>query len=615
MIKTVSQSTIADIFSISSDKIYKIPKYQREYTWGKNEWDALFNDVTENDFGYFLGSFICVNSGSLNGTLLEVIDGQQRFTTISILLAALYEKLSNLRDIMNDENKRKLGNLRIELAYTKQRFSQTGDEITEYIQRLFLQKQNSNDDDYTYILSSNGIISNQITQPQNYGNRRIAKAYRHFLSLIDNTLKESQKTEPNLSEIAVLFRIVRKFETAVLVGIEVDTNKDAYMLFESLNHRGVPLSALDLIKNSLISQAETTLGTENAYEQWKKILSLVGQDDYSTQERFFRQYYNAFRDELNAPYESADKKYYLGYIATRTTLLDIYEKMIKSDYRRMLDDLSIKANKYAIIINNTDAEFVYTPSLQNLERISGAPSYILLVYLLSYQQKLELTDEQLKQIIDTLIVFFVRRNLTDVPNTRKLTQLFIDIIAKIKVKKGIDVVNCVKEDLLAVSASDTMFEEKLRGPIYDDNPEATRFVLCAIEETHQTKEIYSDLWSRDSHNKYIWTIEHIFPEGENVPDEWVTMIADGDKEKAKCLRAEYTHILGNLTITAYNQELSNMSFEKKKNRKSKDGSKENGYRNGLYLNSDVVTEDEWTVEKIKNRTDKIVEILLEMFAW
>ncbi len=51
MIKTVSQSTIADIFSISSDKIYKIPKYQGEYTWGKNEWDALFNDVTENSIG------------------------------------------------------------------------------------------------------------------------------------------------------------------------------------------------------------------------------------------------------------------------------------------------------------------------------------------------------------------------------------------------------------------------------------------------------------------------------------------------------------------------------------------------------------------------------------
>ena len=52
MIKTVSQTTIADVFSITSDKIYKIPKYQREYTWGIKEWDALFNDVTENDFGF-----------------------------------------------------------------------------------------------------------------------------------------------------------------------------------------------------------------------------------------------------------------------------------------------------------------------------------------------------------------------------------------------------------------------------------------------------------------------------------------------------------------------------------------------------------------------------------
>ena len=92
MIKTVDQTTIADIFLINSDKTYRIPKYQREYTWGVNEWDALFNDVTENEFGYFLGSYICVNGGSLSGTILEVIDGQQSFTSITLLLAALYIK-------------------------------------------------------------------------------------------------------------------------------------------------------------------------------------------------------------------------------------------------------------------------------------------------------------------------------------------------------------------------------------------------------------------------------------------------------------------------------------------------------------------------------------------
>lgn len=615
MIKTVSQTTIADVFSITSDKVYKIPKYQREYTWGIKEWDALFNDVTENDFGYFLGSYICVNNGSLNGTVLEVIDGQQRFSTITLLLAALYSELAKCRNDMDEEDLSELSNLRNELANKKQKFTASGGKITEYNQRLFLQKQNSNDEDYTYILSDNGIITVKQAKPLNFGNRRIAKAYRHFVKLITDEVHEIKSDNPNITDIGALFQIVRKFESAVLVGIEVDTNKDAYMLFESLNHRGVPLSALDLIKNSLIAQAENSADADNAYEQWKQILKAVGQDDYSVQERFFRQFYNAFRDELNAPYKSTDKKYYLGYLATRTTLIDIYEKMIKSDYHALLEDLSEKATKYSIIVNNTDDEYVYTPSLQNLARISGAPSYLLLMYLLTNQNVLSLSDEDIKAIVDNLIIFFVRRNLTDVPNTRKLTQLFIDIISRIKCEKGSEIVASIKDMLKAVSATDETFEEKLRGPIYDENPEATRFVLCNIEAQHQTKEIYSDLWSRDTSNKYVWTIEHIFPEGENIPKEWIDMIANGDKAKAIQIRADYVHTIGNLTITGYNQNLSNMPFEHKKDRKSKDKTKDIGYRNGLFLNEDVVSEAKWTVDKITTRTNKIVKTLLKMYKW
>jgi len=615
MIKTVSQMTIADVFSISSDKVYKIPKYQREYTWGMKEWDALFNDVTENDYGYFLGSYICVNSSAINGTTLELIDGQQRFSTITILLAALYSELLSRKSEMDDEDISDLANLRNELANKNQKFAPNGNKITEYNQRLLLQKQNSNDEDYTFILADNDIITATKSKPLNFGNRRIAKAYRHFIKLINDEVVEIKTENPNISDIGALFQIVRKFEAAVLVGIEVDTNKDAYMLFESLNHRGVPLSALDLIKNSLIAQAENSADADNAYEQWKQILKFVGQDDYSIQERFFRQFYNAFRDELNEPYKNGDKKYYLGYLATRTTLIDIYEKMIKHNYQNLLNDLLEKASKYAILVNNTEDEYVYTASLQNLARISGAPSYILLMYLLTNQDSLELTDEHIKEITETLIVFFVRRNLTDVPNTRKLTQLFIDIIAAVKTVKSTTIVSIINDMLRNVSATDEMFEEKLRGPVYDENPEATRFVLCNIEAQHQTKEIYSDLWSRDSSNKYIWTIEHIFPEGENIPDVWVDMIADGDKTKAKQYRTEYVHTLGNLTITGYNQNLSNMSFEHKKDRKSKDKTKDIGYRNGLFLNQDVVTETVWTIDKITSRTDKIVATLMEMYKW
>lgn len=615
MIKTVDQTTVAEIFSINSDKIYRIPKYQREYTWGINDWDALFNDVTDNEHGYFLGSYICVNSGSLNGTILEVIDGQQRFSTLMLLLTALYEKLSEHKDDMDDDDRNDLANLRSELANKKQTFAANGKKKTEYKQRLFLQKQNMNDEDFSYILYDNGIITDQKTKPLNFGNRRIAKAYRHFGKLIEDEVVEIRNEHPNITEVGALFGIVRKFETAVLVGIEVDTNKDAYMLFESLNHRGVPLSALDLIKNTLIAQAEDASDADNSYEKWKYILNCVGQDDYSVQERFFRQYYNAFREELNEPYPKTDKRYYLGYLATRTTLLDIYEKMIKDDYKRFLDDLSEKSERYSVIVNNSDETHEYTETLLDLSRISGAPSYILLLYLMSNQNVLNLTDIDLNEIIKVLITFFVRRNVTDVPNTRKLTQLFMDIIAEVKLLQGNSIVQVVHDRLQAVSAPDSLFEDKLRGPVYDENPEAARFILCSIEAQHQTKEIYADLWSRDNNKKYVWTIEHIFPEGENVPAPWVQMIAGGDIALAKQHRANYVHTIGNLTITGYNQNLSNMSFEQKRDRTSKDKTKEIGYKNGLYLNKGVVNQTEWTVDKIKSRTDELVKILMDMYKW
>ena len=615
MIKQVAHPTVSDIFAINSNVVYRIPKYQREYTWGINDWDALFNDVTENDFGYFLGSYICVNSGSINGTTLEVIDGQQRFTTIMLLLTALYEKLNALKEQMDEDERTDLANLRNELANKKQTYTSDGTKKTEYVQRLILQKQNMNDEDFSFVLSDKGIITGQKAHPKNFGNRRISKAYKHFGKLIDEEVADAKEENPNINDVGALFGIVRKFENAIMVGIEVDTNKDAYMLFESLNHRGVPLSALDLIKNTLIASAESKADADNSYDIWKQILFNVGQDDYSVQERFFRQYYNSFREELNAPYKGSDKKYYLGYLATRTTLLDIYEKMIKSDYKSLLDDLLRKSKIYALITNNSEDEYVYTASLADLERIAGTPSYILLLYVISNQQELGLTDGNLDEIIKTLITFFVRRNVTDVPNTRKLTQLFIDIISEAKVLRGAEVVSTVREKLISVSAPDEAFESKLRGSIYDENPEATRFILCSIEAQHQTKEIYSDLWARDNSNKYVWTIEHIFPEGENIPDAWVDMIAGGDKDRARQYRSDYVHTFGNLTITGYNQNLSNMSFEQKKDRKSKDKTEDMGYRNGLYLNQTVVNENSWTIDKIKARTDMLVQTLKDMYKW
>jgi len=92
MIKSVFNYPVSTLLDIEAGVVYAIPRYQREYTWGKWQWDALFEDLLENDLSYYLGSIICINQSTdtLAVQQLELVDGQQRMTTLSLLLAAIY---------------------------------------------------------------------------------------------------------------------------------------------------------------------------------------------------------------------------------------------------------------------------------------------------------------------------------------------------------------------------------------------------------------------------------------------------------------------------------------------------------------------------------------------
>lgn len=508
------------------------------------------------------------------------------------------------KDILDEDQVTDLNNVKRELVIRRD---------GENISRLTPQVQNDNRNDYFSLLSEKGLLTT--AEKRNYaGLRRIYKAYYYFSNAIDKFIDE---IGPSTDEerVSALFELVRRFNSAVLVSIEVETNKDAYMLFESLNNRGVPLSAIDLIKNLLISISDRDNKSEECYNKWKKIITYLS-DDYSVQERFFRQFYNAYREELNKPYKTEGKtKYALGYLATRTTLLDIYEKLLKDNYNEFLDRLEKEAKTYSILINNA-SEDDYIPALSDalldLDRIQGAPSYILLLYLLSNRASLGLNNDLLKSIIEYLTKFFVRRNITDYPNTRNLTKIFMDIVSLIEDKHGKEIYDITVNYLRENSSTDEEFERKLNGPLYLDNPDATRFLLCYYENKFKTNEIYTNLWERDSSNKYIWTIEHIFPEGENIPEDWVNMIADGNRELANDYLIKYAHTLGNLTITGYNQTLSNLSYEKKNNRTNKDGNYV-GYKNGLKLNEDVVDQSSWKVNNIEKRTEKLVKFFKDEF--
>lgn len=599
----VNKYPVSQMFDPDSKVIFEIPKYQREYTWGTREWEALFDDITENDYGYFLGSIICINSATdaINSPKFEVVDGQQRLTTLSLFLASLYTILNDYKNDLDEDQLSDILQLKRKIVLKK-----TQSDI-----RVVPQVQGSNRDDYLGLLSKIGLIPKRPI-PKFSGLRRIEKAYSYFKKRISETLDDSDE------KITTLFKILDKVNSAILVMIEVSNHSDAYTLFESLNNRGTPLTSVDLIKNLLLARLEVQGDDDLDYyfSRWTEIMDNLG-EEYSDRERFFRQNYNAFRKSMNEPFYSGDRQYPLGTIATRTTLLDIYEKIVTKDPVKALDMLSENSAIYASIILNK-AEYVsdkLKESYLDLQRVQGAPSYLFVMYLVKRQAELGISEDEIVRICQLLVNFFVRRNLTDTPPTRDITRLFMSYIESVEQNdyKGNTIFEKLRETLIEASASDELFEEKLRGPVYDDNVGATRFILCMIAKSGMTKENEQDLWRKTNSNQFVWSIEHIFPQGPNIPKVWVDMIADGDYEKAKEYQALYVHTFGNLTITGYNSTLGNKGFAEKKERKDNNGNYI-GYRNGLNLNEDVCDKNAWTVEMIQTRTDRLVNDIMNMFA-
>lgn len=609
MINSVEDPTVANILSTDMLKIYDIPRYQREYTWNQRDWANLYDDITQNDAGYFLGSFIVVN-GTVNSKMdtihYEVIDGQQRLTTLSLLLAALYTRIMEHKDSIDDDM------MLDDIRPLRNRLILKSDKS---ITRVIPQVQNHNLEDYRWILKEHIGLDTVIQKPKFLGLRKMSKAFNYFY----DRLGEDVEGRDGIECVRCLLDICRLVCSAVVVQITVDSHADAYTLFASLNNRGVPLSAVDLIKNMLLGKvAGVDDGQLNYYfERWQEVLHNLG-DDYKTQERFFRQNYDAFRREVNKPFiGESGSQLPLGSVATRSNLLKIYEKRMESDdgALKVLDELTENSALYSRIIGldqeSPDSELSH--QLLELSRAQGVASYLLLLFLFKKQSQLELKDETLAFLVKLLVCFFVRRNLTDTPPTRDLERLFISICESLESEglKGIAAAEYIKKRLVDVSASDAFFKERLEGPIYDVNPDMTRYILTVIASPSVTKEM-KPLWERYASGNYVWTIEHIFPQGKNIPDEWVKMVADGDMSKAIEVQEKQVHTLGNLTITGYNSKLSNMPFVTKRDRKDVNGANV-GYRNGLNLNDELVNTDTWTSEQIQERTDKLVGLTLKAF--
>jgi len=586
MIQSVNKFPVSALFGIDEKVQYLIPKFQREYTWKKEDWENLVNDILEEE-NHFLGSIICINKVAdvLDPiTPLEVIDGQQRLTTLSLLYAAIYNRLqSESRE--DEEFKNEKINLKYRLIH-KNKNSES---------KMSLSYQNNNFQDYRAILKEIGILNLNADKMPNLGNRRIYHAYSYFV----DTLKDYTYEK--------LLDLLNKVNSALIVKIEVNSHSDAFTLFESLNNRGVPLSAIDLIKNKILGELDKKRikSLDESFDVWKKIIENLS-EDYSVQERFLRQYYNAFKykDEIKVKIKNGNK-------ATRSNLMILFDKLIDKNPKFILDEFSSKSNIYKSLISPIQKEDNYD-SLIDLSHVGAAPAYTFLLYLLSeHPEKKELVND----LIKFLVKYFIRRNLTDFPNTRDLDTIFIGLIEFCQNDKNNVNFDKIQKYLTHADRFQSIgvFEQKLRGNIYEENTDMARFILCKIEEDKFTKETKRDLWQKDDKGKFLWTIEHVFPEGENIPPDWAKMIANGEIEEAKKAQIAWVHKIGNLTITVFNSKLSNLSLEKKRDRKDDKNGAWIGYKNGLFLNKELANKNKWLVEDISDRTDILVKLTLNKF--
>ena len=602
---------------------FHVPKYQREYTWKKAQWEQLLTDIEDNEPGHFMGSIICVNEAKSIATgdeiIFEVVDGQQRLTTLSLLLAAIHSKLdAALATYQPDDEQDKqdvsscITNIRAKLVKRKKdaKPGEVGSFLAGknvYFLRVQPSGQNHNLADYLHLLGEARIIEGR-PKPPYCSLRPLGRAYAYFYERISN-------------DVAELMRLMERINQLMFVQITVDSQSNAFALFESLNNRGVPLSPMDIIKNKMLAQMEKkhSANIDESFDRWQRLIEAIPAPN--DQERFLRQFYNAFKHRQEIRVDKVSR-------VTRSLIIHVYETLINRDAAVLFNALTEGATIYGKLLRSEFSHKGVDDSLRELARIGNAPALLVLLYLFSLDEKCLDDARFLEKVVDLLARYFVRRNVTDKPPTRQIDQALIDVVESCakRIEAGQQIgFDWFVDELMksARPASLAEFKTVLEGPIYDNNSWMARYLLIQVDQSRHSREYKPDLWARDDKGRFVWTVEHVLPQAERLPEHWLKMIADGDSKKAADVQNACVHRLGNLTLSGYNSDLATASLEKKQ-KLAKDrsflGQKINiGYLNGLVLNSLPFNSDvgecslanapHWDGAMIEARTKLLVDLV------
>ena len=534
---------------LNGNKQFLIPVYQRFYSWNIEQCKRLWNDIVEmqrkGKVGHFVGSIVNIAEQAMPTGVQKymIIDGQQRMTTLTLLLLALRDYASkNPSDA--SINARRIDNMLLKNEY------ENGDE--RY--KLLLTE------------TDRDILINLVEEkPIAEGTRsRLIENYKFFADKLAD--KEILPAE--------VYESIGKLQ---IVNITLDRAvDDAQAIFESLNSTGKELSESDLIRNYVLMGLEPSEQIYVYEHLWRPMEQLFVYETQGTvMDAFFRHYLTmklARIPKQGRVYEEF-KLYHLN--CEFGTIRELCQDLL--DYAKYYTNIVFKRNF------DLDLKKLY----EDIIDLRMEVSYPFLLKLHHDCTDGIITSDELKEILKLCISYVLRRAICEIP-TNSMNKTFATLKNYIKPDDYLNSVKAffVMQDTYKEFPDNDKFEGAfVSRDIY--NMRARNYILSRLENFENKAPIIIE----------NYTIEHIMPQNKNLSLEWQDDLGADWQEVQK----KYLHTIGNLTLTAYNSEMSDRPFREKMNMSG--GFKESGLR----LNKYIVLLNEWNEKHIQERANMLAK--------
>lgn len=538
-----------------------IPIYQRTYSWTEKQCRQLWDDIlragsTDNISVHFIGSIVYVEQGlsqvSHQSPLL-VIDGQQRLTTVTLILEALARALGETEPIEG------FSALKLRHYYLSNPL-----ESDDRFYKLLLSQTD------TPTLKS--LIKN--TEPPQQPSLRVEQNFALFVDL----LSEQQ---------ADLATVCRGLAKLVVVDIALNREHDnPQLIFESMNSTGKELSQADLIRNFVLMGLEPTLQTQLYEHYWRPMELDFGQEAYGTKfDGFMRHYLTMRTGEI--PRERDVYEAFKDYSHT--------DKVRKNGIESLVKDVRSFARYFCAMALDREPNAALREAFHDLRELKVDVAYPFLLELYHDYENKQLSVVEIESVIRLIESYVFRRAVCAIP-TNSMNKTFANF-GKI-----------LKKD----SYFESIQAHLMQLPSYRRFPSNEEF-----QRDLQTRDLYHfrsrSYWLRrlenhDRKEKVVldeYTIEHILPQNPELPTAWQQALGPDWQQ----IRERWLHTIGNLTLTRYNAEYSDHPFAKKRDM-------EWGFKQSpLRLNQGLGTLETWDEAAIKSRAASLSTLALKVWAF